>query len=213
MGRPALQPEQISEFRERLCDAALELFAERGYDGFTLRALGRAVGCSPTTPYRYFENKEAIFDAVCGRAFEDLCANQEAAHASARSAWEAIRGQGRAYLQFARRHPHTYRAMFDLRGTSARKTQARNAPEPVTRSWKLLVAAFERARDAGELDGDPARLAHSFWASMHGAVSLELAGRIFLPMSADELASDAFAHFERAYGRPRPNEENRREAR
>jgi AcrR family transcriptional regulator len=70
MGRHALQPDEISEFRSRLCDAALRLFADHGYDGFTLRALGLALECSPTTPYRYFRNKQAIGLAVVEKFFE-----------------------------------------------------------------------------------------------------------------------------------------------
>ena len=56
MGRPALQPEAISEFRERLCDAAHALFAERGYEGFTLRALGEPMEAG-VRPYEQGVNR------------------------------------------------------------------------------------------------------------------------------------------------------------
>lgn len=200
MGRPALQPGEIDEFRDRLCDAALQLFAEHGYAGFTLRALGEALDCSRATPYRYFRNKADIFAAVCARAFEDLCAAQEAGRAEARGAWDGIRAQGRSYVAFARSHPHAYRVMFDLRTDPERATlEGDRHLEPVARSWELLLESFEAAQAAGELDGDPKRLALSFWSSLHGVMSLELAGRIFVDVSADELVAEVFERFHRAY--------------
>lgn len=59
-----LCPEEIESFREGLCRVATRLFAERGVEGVTLRALARELGCSPRTPYRYFRNKDEIFLAV-----------------------------------------------------------------------------------------------------------------------------------------------------
>ncbi len=205
MGRPALQPDEINEFRERLCEAALRLFAEHGYDGFTLRALGSALACSPTTPYRYFENKAEIYDAVCARAFEDLCEAQAAGRAGADTPWEGIRAQGRSYVGFARAHPHAYRVMFDLRADDKPRAFAKKGRhvEPIMRSWRLLSSAFETAADAGELEGDPRRLALSFWSSLHGVLSLELAGCLFEDVAADDLVADVFERFERTY-RSRP---------
>ncbi|MDJ0787041.1 MAG: TetR/AcrR family transcriptional regulator [Myxococcota bacterium] len=199
MGRPALHPDEIHEFRERLCDAALRLFAERGYAGFTLRALGSELDCSPATPYRYFRNKADIFEAVCARAFEDLCAAQEVGRSEALGGWEGIRAQGRSYVAFARSHPHAYRVMFDLRKDDRQERTVELYLEPVARSWEMLLEAFELTGRAGRLDGDPKRLAFSFWASLHGVMSLELSGRIFAELPPDQLVADVFDRFERAY--------------
>ena len=201
VGRPALQPDEISDFRDRLCDAALEIFAERGYEGFTLRALGQALGCSPTTPYRYFESKGDIYQAVCARAFETLVAFQTEAAQKVPDAWEGIRRQGRSYVAFTRANAHAYRVMFDLRDVQEMRDlhQQHGYVDPVRRSWHLLLGAFENAKKAGELDGDPERLAFEFWASIHGVMSLELQGHLFIPVSGDELVADIFERFERAY--------------
>ncbi len=200
MGRPALQPEEIDAFRERLCEAALRLFAEHGYEGFTLRALGDALDCSAATPYRYFRNKADIFAAVCGRAFDALCDAQAEAHERAHGVWDGIRQQGLAYVAFTRAHPHAYRVMFDVRDVAETRELAQRPVyvEPVRRSWRLLHGAFADASEAGELRGDPKRLAFSYWASIHGVMSLELAGHLFIDASGDDLVADVFERFERA---------------
>ncbi len=70
MPRAALSDHDVERFRDELCRVATLRFAEHGYGGVTLRALAAELGCSPMTPYRYFENKAAIFEAVRLAALE-----------------------------------------------------------------------------------------------------------------------------------------------
>src|SRR5689334_22852873 len=50
--------------RQAILDAALELFADRGYFGTSLRDVAGAVGVRESALYNYFKNKEALFDAL-----------------------------------------------------------------------------------------------------------------------------------------------------
>ena len=61
MARPALRPDEIESFRARLCEAAMQMFADEGYDAVTLRALAEKLECSHALPYRYFADKREIF--------------------------------------------------------------------------------------------------------------------------------------------------------
>ena len=40
----------VKQFRQRLCDLALQAFADRGIDGISLRGLAADAGCSRMTP-------------------------------------------------------------------------------------------------------------------------------------------------------------------
>ena len=62
-------PADVTEFRNRLCEVAAQLFAEKGYEGFNMRELAGRLGISTMTPYRYFKDKEAILSEVRARAF------------------------------------------------------------------------------------------------------------------------------------------------
>jgi AcrR family transcriptional regulator len=50
--------------RQAILDAALELFAEKGYFGTSLRDVAGAVGVRESALYNYFKSKEALFDAL-----------------------------------------------------------------------------------------------------------------------------------------------------
>lgn len=50
--------------RQAILDAALELFADKGYFGTSLRDVAGAVGVRESALYNYFKSKEALFDAL-----------------------------------------------------------------------------------------------------------------------------------------------------
>ncbi|XVQ10375.1 TetR family transcriptional regulator [Spirillospora sp. CA-255316] len=50
-----------TETREAILAAARELFAEKGYDGASLRAIARAAGVDPALVHHFFGNKEGVF--------------------------------------------------------------------------------------------------------------------------------------------------------
>src|SRR4051812_41483680 len=50
--------------RQAILDAALGLFAEKGFFGTSLRDVARAVGVRESALYNYFPGKEALFEAI-----------------------------------------------------------------------------------------------------------------------------------------------------
>ena len=62
--RPRRKGEQT---RERILDAAEALFAERGFDGTTLRDVASRVGLRNPSLYNHFESKESLYAAVLER--------------------------------------------------------------------------------------------------------------------------------------------------
>jgi len=61
-----------SETREVILDAALQLFAKHGFHGSSMPALATAAGVGSGTPYRHFESKEALVNALYRRTKEAL---------------------------------------------------------------------------------------------------------------------------------------------
>lgn len=53
--------------REKIVDAAMKLFFERGYEGTSVRMIQREVGNEPGLFYYYFKSKDEVLDAVLDR--------------------------------------------------------------------------------------------------------------------------------------------------
>ncbi len=57
------------EVRQRIAEAALAVFARRGFQATTMAEIGREARVSTGNIYRYYENKETLFDALLPDAF------------------------------------------------------------------------------------------------------------------------------------------------
>jgi AcrR family transcriptional regulator len=68
--RRALTP-KARRTRERILEAALALFADRGYEATTMRDVAREVGASVGLAYRYFASKEEFALALYMRLAEE----------------------------------------------------------------------------------------------------------------------------------------------
>jgi len=185
MPRPALTAEEIASYRDEICTVAARLFAEQGYAGVTLRGIAAELGCSPMTPYRYFDDKEAIFLAVRAAAFGRFAEAQEAAAAAVRDPEACLRALAVAYLRFALEESHAYRIMFELDQTPEPEDEELQRQEK--RAWGVLRGAVAGALEAGVLAGDADTIAHVYWGGLHGLVSLHLAGKLQLGRSLEEL--------------------------
>lgn len=77
MGRPVNA--DAARTRQRILDAGLDLFSERGFYGTTMRQIGASAGVTGSALYHHFESKEAILhtivadvSAFAGEQFEAL---------------------------------------------------------------------------------------------------------------------------------------------
>lgn len=70
--------------RSRYLQVALALFLERGFNGVSMDQLVAAAGGSKATLYRYFDSKEALFEAI----IDDIAA--PAVPASDEEDWSAV---------------------------------------------------------------------------------------------------------------------------
>lgn len=191
----------IADFRDRLCDVAERLFAERGPEAVTIRELAGALGVSPMTPYRYFKDKDAILAATRARAFDRHAQAMEDAYASvpddpmARST--CLRD---TYIRFAMDNPEAYKLMFDTRQASAG-------------DYPDLVRAGERSRatmtghvrdliDAELIKGDAETIGHLHWAALHGPLMLHFSGLLTPGVEARDLINGLGAALWKSIARP-----------
>lgn len=61
---PKVVPEYKEEAKQRIMEAALKIFAQRGYDATTMETIGKSLGVSEGAIYAYFDNKRELFKAI-----------------------------------------------------------------------------------------------------------------------------------------------------
>ena len=57
---------------QRICEAARQLFAERGYGSTTTREIARVADVSETLLFRYYQDKATLFSQVVTAPFQEL---------------------------------------------------------------------------------------------------------------------------------------------
>lgn len=186
MGRATLTDGELTAFRERTCDVALELFAANGYEAVTMRAISAGVGCSPMTPYRYFpDGKREILAQVRTDAFRRFADAQNAIFAEPADSVDRVERLGLAYVQFALEHPAAYRIMFEMEPLPEEEfpelaAEAERARTPV-------LTAIDQTIAEGRFHGDAIVVAQVLWAGLHGLVALHMSGQLRADYTIEDL--------------------------
>jgi AcrR family transcriptional regulator len=164
--------------RNRILDAARELFADLGYEAVTMRRIAEKIEYSPTTIYLHFSDKAALVRELCSVDFLSLAASFRAIGAE-RDPIARIQAIGRAYVDFALAHPNQYRLMFMTAHPPVPEEERKITKGSLDEdAWAMLVSAVSDAQRAGALQsaaGDASALAQQFFAGVHGVVALHLA--------------------------------------
>ncbi len=85
-------PKKSEETRERILEAALGTFRERGFAGATMREIAGHAGVAVGAAYYYFESKDAIVMAFYERAQQEMAPQLERILATSRTLEQRLRG-------------------------------------------------------------------------------------------------------------------------
>ncbi len=186
-----LSTAEVADFRDRLCDAAANIFVERGEAGFTMRELANALGVSPMTPYRYFHDKDEILAAVRARVFLEFAQTLEKAFNTPGSAADRAEASGKAYIRFALESPSSYKLMFDM--SQPEEGKYPELSQAADRARKTMTRHIPGLIEAGLLEGDPTLIGHVYWVMLHGALTLQLAGKLDPQCDLQKILDAAFS--------------------
>jgi len=179
---PSARPYHHGNLKQALLEAAVELIAETGPRGFTLREAARRAGVSHNAPYRHFRDRGDLLAAVAADGFDRLTRAMARAAPKA-SPLHRLRGSGLAYVNFALRWPQHFAAMFDVPWSQPDYPQCAAAAQ---RCFQTLLALVRDCQAAHQITaGDPERLAYHAWSLVHGIAKLANAGQLPWRSKAD----------------------------
>ena len=174
----ASAPRADADLRTAILDAARHLIVTNGHRDVSMRDIAGAVGCSVSSLYLYFANRDAIIHALIDEGFQRWYDEQlaiEARHGDARARLEAV---ARGYVDFGLAHPEVYEIMYMFHPQSMERLP-KEIYRRARRGFDRVVETVLAATSDAALGEDEARvLAASVWATLHGVVSTLLTERL-----------------------------------
>ena len=150
--------------RERIMEAAHELFVQHGYRAVSMRQIARELGYSHGSIYYHFQSKAELFYALVQRDFMLLDERLEELMALAGlSAEEKLARIFLGFIEFGLRHQSHYEIMFLIKDEEV-KSYVHTAPNE----------SYEKfARAVRELSGGRVGISAvwSLFLSLHGFIS------------------------------------------
>jgi AcrR family transcriptional regulator len=101
-----------SERRAGILDAALEVFALRGYHGASIDEIAGAAGISKALIYEHFESKRELHDTLLEHHAGELFRRFQASAAQGGGGEERLRRGVDAFFGFVEEHREAWRALF-----------------------------------------------------------------------------------------------------
>jgi AcrR family transcriptional regulator len=172
MGTGERREREKAATRQKIVDAAREMFAREGYEAVSMRRIADAIEYTPAAIYVHFPDKEALFHEVVGCDFLRL-GGEFTRLGQIADPIERIRQIGRAYVQFGVQNPNHYRLMF----MTEHEHQLEKPNDPGHSAYAFLESAVQEAMAAGlfrESLSHGGLVAQTLWACVHGVTSLQI---------------------------------------
>ena len=145
----------------------MRLLDTGGPGAVTLRAVGDAAGISQSAPYRHYEDKRALLEAMVRANLDYFNSALEKARRDQPAPFGALDRLVRAYFDFARRFPVRYRFLLEV----SREDSPLGAE--VRQAFGAVTALVRTAQQAGELKGgDPEQISALIFGAAYGMADL-----------------------------------------
>jgi len=179
MPRPKRSFAEVESIKEQILEQALDLMSRHGFDGFSMRKLGRRLDVSAKTIYNYYRNKDELYLVILTRGFEQLFNRFQKVFAAHQHPGKRLNALGREYLNFGLEQANIYNLMFtwhvpkfkDYVGTPMEPT-AQFELETALKVSDIFMQAIKLAAGDRIISDDEARF-HMIrmWSQMHGYIA------------------------------------------
>lgn len=175
MGSQERRERERGELRHKIVSAARELFAEKGVEAVTMRAVADRIEYTATALYGHFADKNALLHAIVTEDFL-LFAKQFHSVEAIEDPVFRLRAAAHAYVRFGLGHPNHYRLMFmtPLPEISPGIRRGACAEDAYAFLQKMVADAKASGALQPELE-DLELVCQLYFTTLHGIVSMHVA--------------------------------------
>jgi AcrR family transcriptional regulator len=173
------------EKRRLLLDAAVRVFARKGYHTCRVGDIAEEAGVAHGLLYHYFASKEEVLETVFRENWSDLLEAVKAVEESGEPAREQLRQVAAILLRSWRRDPDLVRVLVR---EVARSPQVQLRVAEIGEAFQAIERIVRRGQEAGEFrsDLDPRLAAVIFYGALEEILTSWVLGQ--LPDGDDEVA-------------------------
>lgn len=177
MGISDRKQKETEELRERVLDAAEDIFVKEGGQNVTMRRIASMVEYAPTVLYRLFTDKNDLMDHLIARGYGGVRRlYEEVLDRDHRDPLQTLSGILEVYTDYALAHPNHYLMWFETSNirleAGGLKMSHGRLEFVVFQPWIDAIKACSRAGLFPELDEQG--VFQVLWARLHGLISLRL---------------------------------------
>ncbi|MDW5266249.1 MULTISPECIES: TetR/AcrR family transcriptional regulator [Acidobacteriaceae] len=169
---PSRRVERKERLRGEILAAASKMFADRGYEAVTLRAIAKEIGYTHAVIYQHFPDKWHILAELSSETIGLLVQNFDAIAAKHLAPKERLFATSRGLIQFCTAHPQQFRNVFfgpENRNGVRAGEYINDIGAPLFGRFVQLF--FDVARDEG-LPSSDIVVAHTWWFTIFGLATL-----------------------------------------
>lgn len=174
MGR---RNEHSREQQREMAIAAAELILVKdGFAGLSMRKVADAIGYTVGNLYLLFQNQDDLLSTINERTTDAVYAHLRDAIETTQDPAERIKQLARAYIEYARQHPHRFRMMFE-HSLPAEMEPRVTADKRIQRMFELIESSL--APLLPPRAGKQLRIAAAtLWSGVHGVCMLAVTGKL-----------------------------------
>jgi len=186
MGVAERRQREREELRGAIVDAAMDIVSTQGVEALSIRGVAERIEYAPATIYLYFGSKDELLHALVDEAARrfDAALSEAIPDVPPLPPLASLHALRRAYIRFALEQTAAFRLLFalptvPLLDSACRPSELTEGQGSAECAWGRLRDAVAGAmRDGSERFGSVEGGALALWASVHGYVTLYLAGHL-----------------------------------
>jgi len=181
--------------REKLLEAALDLFSRKGYDAVGVMEVVKSCGVTKPTLYHYFGSKEGLLGALLKRDFTPFLQDLRSVARYPGEVLEGLTAITRLFFSFAEKKPAFYGMQHFMSVMPVDNESGRLLLPYYTEQMVLLENFFrEAAKDHGNMAGRHKTYALTFFGMLNTYIAYGRFNRIKLDEALISQALHQFMH-------------------
>lgn len=187
-----------SSLRRAILDTSRHMLVSEGFNRLSMRRIAAEVGCSATSIYLYFENKDALLHALIDEGFELFYTLIRTTVKAGDPAEKKLETLCLTFIDFGLSNPEYYEIMFLIHPANITRFPVENfrrARRPVN----MLIDTLNEGSEAGLFETEnPGLTAHVIWSALHGAVTAILTNRMDAGIGRKQFIDAVITHMMRS---------------